>query len=155
MKQKGILLLIFLLSLTTITANGVGNYQEQTVNGIRFELGREPLLFEEGRPLTFSISAHDTSTEMPMEGKFSIRIAKDQKIFFASGDFYVKKTGPVFFLYTFPEHGAYEILVRLENGKEAVFPITVVGRERNVSLLFLTIVLLGILFTLWKRQKRA
>ena len=110
MKSIFVLIIGFFFTISTVIANGAGNYIDKTVGGFLFEFGREPKEPIANERVIMSLSVHNSSTKEPLDiESLWIRISKGNEILFTSGDFRIKKEGPLFFGYAFKESGNYAI----------------------------------------------
>ncbi len=169
--MKAFLFLIFLLFFSlSIFGNGVGNYQEKEANGFVFEFGIEPNFVIEKQKIPMSISVHEKQSGKAIETEnFWIRISKGEEIVFSSTDLKTKATGPIMFVYAFPEEGLYAIDFGFNDGQgkqvSAGFEVSVLASIGNDNQ-FVQLLTTGILIFVvgmaigfiakgfWKNEKK-
>lgn len=137
-------LILVLLEISLLFANGVGNAIIQESDGFVFELGKDPAQPMARERTIFSLSIHSAIPNEPIEAEgVWIKISKGDQIFFSSSDFRLQRDGPIFFVLSFPDEGDYSVQVSLdyENKKiESKFPVKVEGASAvNPHLPFLAL----------------
>ena len=144
-----LLIVALILMVPIISANGAGNYIQKTVNGFLFEFGIEPKEPKADERVIMSLSVHNSSAKEPLDiESLWIRITKGNEILFTSGDFRIKKEGPLFFGYVFKESGTYTIDFSAKHkGKDVKtsFPVSV---EKGAEKAFKSFLIFALVFVL-------
>ena len=144
-----LLIITLILTVPIALGNGAGNYVQKTANGLLFEFGMEPKEPKADERVIMSLSVHNSSTKEPLDiESLWIRITKGNEILFTSGDFRIKKEGPLFFGYMFKESGTYTIDFSAKHkGKDVKtsFPVSV---EKVAEKAFKNFLIFAILFVL-------
>lgn len=118
MKQKILFFLFLLFFSSGVLGNGVGNYQKKEVSDYIFEFGIDPQQPVARQKTAMSVSVHEKQTDNVVEAEnFWIRISNGEEIIFSSTDLKTKKTGPIIFIFAFPEHGVYTLDFGFDSSK--------------------------------------
>ena len=156
--QIVILLLLSMHLVSSVEAHGIGNEIRKEIDGYLFEFGIESDKPKANEKIVMTFSFHNSSTQDPIEAEsLWLRISKGDKIFFSTNDLAFKNSGPISFVYLFPEAGKYSIDISTKyKSKEVAANFTVEvsePQEKLISYGFLIILIAVFIFLKFRRYK--